>query len=516
MIPELQDLNICAQRMIVEPEQLRNFGLEPLTISDLESGNLKISPVNYYDFSNPVSSSVSLAEFSLANHQEVISIHNFSTFGITEKTLFSCDSMAKMITASCILRMIEEDEYQKLDLKENPDSSKESLSLDTKLSTFLPILKKHFKSSFIHHDLEQQPNFTLITIQHLINHTSGLSIVDDLARNQILQSKKTLDLDEIIDAPKKPRIGIYGENINEYRYNNLGYELLGRIIIAMSNEVLDQQSKPRLTFGEVIDKLVIDRVKEKIGSDQAQYINFFTADQIETTGNITRPILQPSLKVEFSDFYLDQRFSKIPSHTYDLSSGGCYADCNSMNIIAFHLLHNIQEYSIFKSSFALQQFNTRTVEIPKLNPDGSYKTPSGKVYGFGYESFSDPNFQQYRSHGGLGYGSNSIAFIDTKNNKSAVIMLSFENLTLPIAYAITHHEAPTKLLKVNGELHQKSIDLKTKYSNPQLLEMRIALDKSYHDFLIVTQEIDSRSASPNIKAELAKQTSHQNSKLKEL
>ncbi len=98
----------------------------------------------------------------------------------------------------------------------------------------MPLLKKHYPdSTYIQTELELQPDFESITLQHLTQHTSGLARVQSGA---FRDSDHKLSPDEMIDAAKKPKTGEFGERIGEYFYNDLGYELLGRVIVAIDSE----------------------------------------------------------------------------------------------------------------------------------------------------------------------------------------------------------------------------------------------------------------------------------------
>lgn len=389
--------------------------------------------------------------------------------------------MTKMITAATILRMIEEEKYQKL----LPNGEYQRFlpdGIETKLSDILPLLKEHYpQSKYITEELERQPDFERITLQNLAQHTSGLARVAREGLNAKLRegSGEKLTLDAMIDADKLPKSGKYGENIGEYSYNDLGYELLGRIVITIASETAQSPQK----FGDVVNELVIDEVRKKVGPEESATLKFFTSDQMEINeSGKTQVKGHPELRVEFGKHYHDQKFSEVPSHTYDLSCGGSYTTPESMSIIALHILSGEQEFSIFKEQETCDVFNSRQVPIPRLTPDGKYKGLGFRVYGFGYESFSIPGYERYRDHGGLGYGSNSNVMVDTKENKVATTMVAFEDLTLPLAYALTKKEKPASSIKFDLELHQKTLELSENYSESQLLEMRNSLEKSYEDF----------------------------------
>ncbi len=233
----------------------------------------------------------------------------------------------------------------------------------------------------------------------------------------------------------------------------------------------------------MVDELVISRVREKVGEEEkkeqsAESLRFFTSDQMEIVDGRTAVASHPELSVEFGKDYHSGKFKETPSHFYDMASGGSYTNPESMSKIAFHVLHNSPEFSVFKTPKALEIFNSR--QIPKRKLDGSLD--GGRTYGFGYESYSDPAYQQYRTHGGLGYGSNSNVFVDTKGNKVAVAFVGFENLTLPLAYALTNEEKAVAPIRLSPELYKKSLELVRNYSESQLVDMRQGLEKSYEEF----------------------------------
>lgn len=95
-----------------------------------------------------------------------------------------------------------------------------------------------------------------ITIHHLLNHTSGIKSytgIGDLVK--VARHDKTLD--ELIDYFKnEPMDFDPGE---QYRYNNSGYVLLGKIIEVVSNS----------TYEDFIEKQIFER----LGMANSQYGN---------------------------------------------------------------------------------------------------------------------------------------------------------------------------------------------------------------------------------------------------
>ncbi len=419
----------------------------------------------------PNASSVVFATFD----GQGLKTKNYQSGGVASDTLFSTDSMTKMVTAAAILRMTEEEKYQEF----LPDG------IDTKLSDLLPLLKKHYRGSTyinptnptdIPAGLESHPDFEKMTLQHLAHHTSGLQPAFKYS-----YPNQKLTPDEMLDVEKAPRTGKWGEKIGEYLYNNIDYELLGRIVVAIATEAVGEQEGEATIrkYGDVVEELVISRVREKVGVEASENLKFFTSDQMEIVDGKTRVIGHPELRIQFGKHYHDGQFRKVPSHSYDLASGGSYATAESMSKIAFHILHDDAKFSVFKTKKTLDVFNSQ--QVPQFNKDGTPHAQQ-KTYGFGYESYDHPDYARYRTHGGGGFGSNSNSFVDTKDNKVAVVMVGFENLTLPLAYASINGKKAEEPIKLTPELYQKSLELSKNYSESQLVEMRKGLEKSYEEF----------------------------------
>jgi hypothetical protein len=93
---------------------------------------LEVKPITGTD-GIPVFSSVAVTELG----ESGLKTKNYQSEGVVNDTLFSADSMTKMITAATILRMTEEEKYQQFLPK----------GIETKLSDLLPLLKKHYPDS---------------------------------------------------------------------------------------------------------------------------------------------------------------------------------------------------------------------------------------------------------------------------------------------------------------------------------------------------------------------------------
>ena len=310
---------------------------------------------------------------------------------------------------------------------------------------------------------------------HLATHTSGIPGVCGEKLKELILDKpgQKLSPDQMLDAKKEDNST---RQFNEYSYNDLGYELIGRIIIAVDSAHKTQENRQ---YGDIVNELTINRVREKLSGEERSKLHFFTSDQIELVDGKSKILKHPELRVEESSkTYTAGGITRIPSHLYDISCGGSYTNPESMALISLHILHDKPEFSIFKNPETLETFNKTKVLIPKSSPAEPQKT-----YGIGYQSFDISEYKHIRSHGGLGYGSNSNAFVDTKANKAAVCMVSFEqNLTLPLAYALQEGKKSEEPIKLTPKLYDRALYLSDNFSENQLVEMRDNLEKSYDKF----------------------------------
>jgi hypothetical protein len=407
--------------------------------------------------------------------------------------VFSIDSNAKMITTAAILRMMEEEKYKKYFPQ----------GIETPLSNFIDLLQTQFPEppeNYFKKELLEDPNYAEITIKDLALHTSGLLRTNkDSFPDKILTDHRKLTLVEMTDAKKADRDGSWGQEHGQYLYNNIDYEILGRILISVANKEKGE-GETEFSFSDIINQLVIDRVKEKIrtndktsGEELANNLKYFTSDQMEYVDGETRVKGHEELKIIKGKHFYDEKFTDFPSHFYDLACGGAYADARSQALIAMHVLASDEQFSVFKDPKTLKVFNE--TQTPQF--DGKDEKTKSNTYGFGYMSFSkETGYEQYRKHGGGGYDSNSDSFIDSKNHRSVFTTVAFEDLTLPLAYALTNKEKPTASVRIDSKLYEKSVELSKSYSESQLLKMRNGLEKSYEDFrekfdAIQKQKIDA-------------------------
>ncbi len=129
---------------------------------------------------------------------------------VTENSIFHTASISKLFTAIAIVQL----EQKKL------------LNLDDKLVKLVPGL--HFKDERVKE----------ISIQNLLNHTSGLPDIGNYHWSNNHQSKNSLE-EHILDLNLK----LESEPNTTYYYSNLGYDVLGYIIEKVSGLTFEDYIK---------------------------------------------------------------------------------------------------------------------------------------------------------------------------------------------------------------------------------------------------------------------------------
>ncbi|RYG21234.1 MAG: class A beta-lactamase-related serine hydrolase [Chitinophagaceae bacterium] len=142
-----------------------------------------------------------------------------SNINVTEQSNFRLASVSKQFTAAAILQLIQ----------------KNKLTLDTKLSDCFPALPSYAQG---------------ITIQHLLNHTTGILDYDDVIdENATTDQLSDADVLKACMTFKKT----YFTPGDQYRYSNTAYVLLGLIIEKYSG----------LSYPEYLVKYIFKPLKMK-------------------------------------------------------------------------------------------------------------------------------------------------------------------------------------------------------------------------------------------------------------
>jgi CubicO group peptidase (beta-lactamase class C family) len=173
-----------------------------------------------------------------------------SSAPIPPEAIFNIASISKPITAATILRMIEDKRY----------SAYFPAALETKLSHFYEMLESRYpESSYVRTRLRgENPE---ISLKDLILHASGIGDFDIAKYGQSFRFETPENLAKPGDGkhlePER-RDGKYGE----YKYSDIGYELLGMVISAIATDLARKTSSGDVvTCGAVMRDLVVDRLE---------------------------------------------------------------------------------------------------------------------------------------------------------------------------------------------------------------------------------------------------------------
>jgi CubicO group peptidase (beta-lactamase class C family) len=103
------------------------------------------------------------------------------------------------------------------------------LSLDDKVSTYLPIFTKYYKN--------------YITIRHCLTNSTGIKSEQGIAK--LLQKNKFRSLEEEVDEYASKR-DIETNAGTEFRYSNVGFNIAGRVLEIISRKSFDRLMQDRI------------------------------------------------------------------------------------------------------------------------------------------------------------------------------------------------------------------------------------------------------------------------------
>ena len=197
-------------------------------------------------------------------------VKNINTKGaVNGNTNFHTASISKLFTAQAILILVQ----------------KNKVRLDHKLVEIIPELRY------------KDVNVKNITIKSLLNHTSGLTDVNNYHWKNNNQSEKSLK-DYVLGLNLK----LLSEPHTEYNYSNLGYNILGYVIEKLSG----------INFDEFVKENIL--IPSKMSNSDFRY--FKIADSIKTAPHSKRMI---SKKIYERKTYPYTR-EQAPSSTLNSSS----------------------------------------------------------------------------------------------------------------------------------------------------------------------------------------------------
>lgn len=134
---------------------------------------------------------------------------------LTDDSIFHCASVSKLITSTCIMKLVE----------------KGKLNIYDRLSDVLPEFSM------------DDERFREVRLWNMMTHTSGLGDVDDYhwerpeteddsLENYVYNSDEVKKIPMLWDPQTSP--AFYGSDENLFRYSNIAYEILGQIVAEKS------------------------------------------------------------------------------------------------------------------------------------------------------------------------------------------------------------------------------------------------------------------------------------------
>ncbi len=164
---------------------------------------------------------------------------------ITNKTQIGIGSVTKLFTAVALFNIIDKEKQGVANNTISADQENFKDGLDTKLSNFMDKLSAKYPECQYLQEIQKMPNYKDISLRNLLEHSAGLHGRDDfgLAVKQ-LQGAPMPNPENILDQHTQE-----SEKFGKYKYNNLGYELLGMVMSVASSKSYDEVLKDN-----VIDK----------------------------------------------------------------------------------------------------------------------------------------------------------------------------------------------------------------------------------------------------------------------
>lgn len=325
---------------------------------------------------------------------------------INERTVFNIGSITKFFSSALVLQLVDS----------IPELFPEDLN--TKLSFYLPYLKSTYPKYDFVENLEKRDQFPMLTLLNLLQHTSGIGnfeIIDYNPYNDpALKDENKMMNQELNDA-------VYGA----YKYSNLGYNLVGMIIRAVTNE----------TISKLMKKYVLKPM------NLTETLTF--EDLIKTDKEIKLAQNNLELRVAQSYGYFDGTVKASQNIEFDSTTGGMYASLK--DLIKFTKIYFSNEF-----------WNQKQIKLRDTNP--VVTDLYNASYGIGYFIYSNGE----KGHSGTFMGAKSKV---TYNQSSGVV----KALTI-ISEGLTNKVSDMILAKGNASAVPNSLTLEYLERRTEVIE----------------------------------------------
>jgi CubicO group peptidase (beta-lactamase class C family) len=367
--------------------------------------------------------------------------------------IFSIASVTKTFSAVAIAKVATSTEFSKYFDEEDP--------LGTKIEAFAELIKKHGSENekrYISELKSTHPNYQNITLRHLLNHTAGIEDPSYFDEFRADQSKSFRFEDGKYFSPLV-------RNFGDHSYSNVGYELAA----LMAKVVVSEERERLVKFTGILREQIIDPL---------ELTHTFTPDQMSVEANDVVVRGQEDIHVAQGYDYYCGKITTGQDFNCDVASGGIYS--SAADVAKFY--RGVASEEIFRENprAAKEFFSERNFVLTGQ--------PAEEKYGLGIRKIANEKIE-YFHHGGAGVLFYSHAICERKKGypetaKSSVALLSYENLTRPIATKLLgdQKQNETGHYFVDQELAEKMNWLTENFSTKQLISLRQTLENSPEKF----------------------------------
>jgi CubicO group peptidase (beta-lactamase class C family) len=390
-------------------------------------------------------------------------------------------SITKTFTAAALVKMAADKKYSEFFNQDDP--------MATPISAFENLINKHSHENVRQYwaELKKAPHYEKVTLRHLLNHSSGLGSESTMLLFSELgfreNQNQQLHIESYYHQPETS-----AENFDKMNYANFTYDVILRPIM---ESLVGEVANRKVEFSEIIKEQIITPLN---------LTKTFMSDEMGYDENSNRVIVKerPEIAVAQGYDYFNGKVTSGQDFNYDKAAGGIYSTAEE--VAKFYQALLSKDSPLFderaKQIFFDEKNFIESDEPSNQNVKNSYGLGIRKAEGFGKLKGTE-----FFHHGGAGLGfySHVIGQRNINENgevilgsvKVASTMLSYENLTRPIAAALLGDEKKDEKgnfftereWKENGEkkidrqLIDKMDELARSHSQEELITMRNELEK---------------------------------------
>jgi len=290
---------------------------------------------------------------------------------------FNICSISKTFTSTAILQL----------------RDKNKLSLDDSLSKYFPGFP-----------------FPGITLRHLLTHTSGLpnlELFEDLVKtfpDTVITNK------DILPELRKWKQGLYFKAGDEFRYNNVGYNLLSMVVEKVSG----------LSFSDFLEKYIF-----KPAGMNNTYLNVYHNHTFQNDKQCVKMHVQLHPYYDNTYSYADSLSQyKYTNYNYTGTSGSGNIITTTSDLLKFDKAFfdgRLLKPSSMEEAFTPVKLNNGVISYKPMDT----MLGVGKMgYGFGWDIFELPGFGKSVGHGGFMFGNATFYFHNLENRQT---IIAFDN-----------------------------------------------------------------------------------------